>query len=210
MFKDRCDAGKKLASLLSKYRNASNTIVLALPRGGVPIAYEIAKELVLPLNICLVRKLGVPSYPELAMGAIALSDTIFLDKTLIKQFNLTMQDVQKVIDQEIKELIKRDKLYRNNKPYPVLEAKEVIIIDDGFATGATALAAISYIKKHGAQKIIFAVPVGPSDIEAILEPYVDEIACLCKLTDFYAVGQAYQDFSQVLDEEVLSLLRMSD
>jgi predicted phosphoribosyltransferase len=206
IFKDRAHAGQKLAEKLTQYANRQDIIILALPRGGVPVAYEVAKILGVPLDVFIVRKLGMPSHKEFAMGAIALGGTILLSDDIIERFNIGQQAVKKVIDEEMVELNRRNHLYRNNREFPHLTGKTVILIDDGLATGATASAAITSLKKLHPDKIVLAAPVGSLSTCNQLTQQADQVICLSTPEPFYAVGQAYEDFSQTSDGEVLQLL----
>lgn len=205
-FKDRSEAGQRLANQLIHYRNDPNTLVLALPRGGVPIAYQVAKKLHLPLDIFVVRKLGVPFHEELAMGAIASGDAVFFNEDVIANLGPTKNDIKRVIEKEKTELQRREKKYRGGRAFPAIAGKKIILIDDGIATGASIHSAIIALKKLSAQKIIIAVPVAPESTVSELKPLVDEIVCLHSAAIFYGVGQFYHDFSQTTDEEVINLL----
>lgn len=206
LFQDRYDAGRRLADQLIQYQNDTNAIILALPRGGVPVAYEAAKKLHLPLDIFVVRKLGVPFHEELAMGAIASGDAIFFNEDVIANLNLTQDDIKLVIEKEKTELERREKKYREKNAYPNITGKKIILIDDGIATGASIHSAIIALKKLSVDKIIIAVPVAPESTVSELEPLVDKIVCLYPAPIFYGVGQFYNDFSQTTDEEVINLL----
>lgn len=205
-FRDRSDAGQQLASALSEYANKKNTLILALPRGGVPVAYEVAKKLNLPLDIFLVRKLGVPGQEELAMGAIALGDIEVLNNDIISYLHITRRAIDQVKEQELKVLNQRNRVYRGDRPLPDLKHKTVILIDDGVATGATLRAAITAIKRLGAEQLIIAVPVAPASFKTQFSSLVDKVVCLLTPEPFYAIGNWYQDFSQTEDDEVRKLL----
>lgn len=205
-FKNRTEAGKLLAKSLHKYTNNQNVIVLALPRGGVPVAYEVAKQLNVKLDIFLVRKLGVPSHEELAMGAMAWGDIIIFNQEIISGVHISQNAIAKVIEKESAELKRRNREYRNNKPFPKLNNKIVILIDDGLATGATMRAAITALKQMELAAIIVAIPVAPQDACDEIRPTVDELICLETPDPFYAVGTWYDDFSQTTDQEVKDLL----
>lgn len=206
LFQDRYDAGRKLADQLIEYQNDINTIVLALPRGGVPVAYEVAKKLHLPLDIFVVRKLGVPFHAELAMGAIASGDAIYFNDDVITNLNLTKNEISAVIEKEKIELQRREKKYRAGHVFSDLIGKKVILIDDGIATGATIRSAIIALKKLSVKKIIIAVPVAPDSTLSELTPLVNEVVCLYSASIFHGVGQFYTDFSQTNDDEVIHLL----
>lgn len=203
---DRQDAGKKLASHLLNYMNQKDVIVLALPRGGVPIAYEIAKALHAPLDVFIVRKLGVPWHSELAMGAIAPGGVTFFNHGLIQQLGISEDMLQAVIEQELQELNRREIVYRGTTDFPDLKNKTVILVDDGIATGATMQVAILAIKKSQPAKLIVAVPVAAIETCEILKAQVDELICPLQPEDLQAVGLWYQHFSQTEDAEVHQLL----
>lgn len=206
LFQDRYDAGQQLANQLIHYQNDPNALVLALPRGGVPVAYEVAKKLHLPLDIFVVRKLGVPFHEELAMGAIASGDAIFFNEDVITNLDLTKNDIKRVIEKEKTELQRREKKYREGRAFLNITGKKIILIDDGIATGASIHSAIIALKKLSAQKIILAVPVAPEPMVSELGLLVDEMVCLYPAPIFYGVGQFYKNFSQTTDEEVINLL----
>ncbi|MGF1486555.1 MAG: phosphoribosyltransferase [Prochloraceae cyanobacterium] len=207
---NRKQAGKLLSSKLSAYANLPDTIILALPRGGVPVAFEIAKALNLPLDLCLVRKLGLPSHPELAMGAIASNGVIVLNSYIIQSYQVTKAEISAVVDRETEELARRDRLYRQNKPLPNVENKTIILVDDGIATGSTIRAALSLLRKQHPQNIIIAIPVADCSICFELRQEVDEVICLYETKDLYSISSWYQDFSQTEDREVRELLAMLD
>lgn len=204
---DRRDAGKQLAAHLAEYENDPDVIVLALPRGGVPVGYEIATALHAPLDVFIVRKLGVPGHAELAMGAIATGDVVVYNEHIVKQLNITKAEIQAVIAKEKAELARREKVYRGNKPPITLAGKTVILVDDGIATGASMHAAINALKKLDAARIIVAVPVAPPEACEVLAPLVAEFICPLQPPDFAAVGYWYQDFTQTEDDEVRELLK---
>lgn len=207
LFRHRQDAGQQLAQHLIQYKNNTNAIVLALPRGGVPVANEVAKNLHLPLDIFVVRKLGVPFHSELAMGAIASGGTIFLNDDVIADLAISKKEIERVIQEETAELARRESCYRKSSAsFPNLTGKIVILIDDGIATGATFQAAILALKKLSLKKIIVAVPVAPASVVESLSSWVDEWVCLYSAPIFHGVSMFYQDFSQTTDAEVQSLL----
>lgn len=205
LYKDRYDAGQKLAESLYQFKN-ENPIILALPRGGVIIGYEIAKTLNAPLDVFIARKIGAPFYPELGIGAIAPNNVQIINKELINSLNIPASEIEKVIERETIELNRRIKLYRGNLPPLNLENKTVIIVDDGLATGITAKASVLSVKKSNPKKIILAVPVSPPDTANEFRKEVDVFICLHEPPEFYAVGAYYLDFNQVSDNEVLDLL----
>jgi putative phosphoribosyl transferase len=209
IFRDRVEAGQLLAKQLEQYRDKPDTIVLALPRGGVPVGYQIAQGLHLPLDIFLVRKLGVPWQEELAFGAIALGGIKVFNEDVLGFMNLDQAGIDEVIAEQQTILEDRSKKYRGNKPFPDLKNKTVILVDDGIATGATMRAAILAIRELGCCEIILAVPVAPPEIFQQFNSLVDQIVCLETPSPFFAIGGWYQDFSQTTDDEVIDLLKKS-
>ena len=207
---NRTQAGSLLSSKLSAYANLPNTIVLALPRGGVPVAFKIAKVLNLPLDLCLVRKLGLPSHRELAMGAIASNGVILLNSNIIKCYKVSKAEIAAVIARERKELARRDRVYRQNRSLPNIENQTVILVDDGIATGSTIRAAISLLRKQHPQAIIVAIPVADSSICEELRQEVDEVVCLYEIKALHSISSWYRDFSQTEDREVQDLLAKVD
>jgi putative phosphoribosyl transferase len=206
LFADRYDAGKLLAEKLSKYANNPDVIVLALPRGGVPVAYEIARALNAPMDLFLVRKLGVPIYEELAMGAIASGGVRVLNADVVRRLGITEDMIESVAQDEERELTRREAHYRGDRPSLNLEDKIVILVDDGLATGASMRAAVAALKQLHPRKIVVAVPVGAAETCAQFEREVDEMVCGLAPEDFVAVGRWYADFRQTKDEEVIDLL----
>lgn len=206
IFRDRIDAGQQLAAKLKRYEQRKNTLILALPRGGVPVAFEVARALQLPLDVFLVRKLGVPGQEELALGAIAMGDIEVLNQDVVEPLGISRDIIDRVKQEQVKILQQRNLLYRENRPFPSLRKKTIILIDDGIATGATIRAAIMAIKKLGGEKLIVAVPVAPASTCHDLKNIVDEIYCLQMPEPFYAIGNWYHDFSQTTDDEVRRLL----
>lgn len=209
-FIDRQDAGRVLASHLMAYNQDKQTIILALPRGGVPVAYEIAIRLSLPLDVFIVRKLGVPGYEELAMGAIATGGTIFFNKPLIKNLNIAQTAIDNVLAEEKKELHRREHLYRGNKPPLKVVNQTIILVDDGIATGATISAAIEALQEQHPAKLIIAVPVAAKSTYEELISVVDKVICPLTPIDFHAVGIWYENFAQTSDDEVINLLQKAD
>lgn len=205
-YKDRRDAGMVLAQALQHYAKDNTAIVLALPRGGVPVAYEVAKALRLPLDIFIARKLGFPGHEEFAMGAIASGNTLFLNRALIEQARIPEDIINSVIEKEKQELARREKTYRNNRPFPDLTGKTVLLIDDGIATGFSLRAAIAGLKMLQPKRVVIAVPVAAADTLAELRGLVDEIVCPLQPANLQAVGLWYHNFSQTSDEEVMELL----
>lgn len=206
-FIDRHEAGKVLAEQLKQYAKKDDTLVLALPRGGVPVAYEIAKILSLPLDVFIVRKLGVPGHEELAMGAIATGGITVFNDEIVHGLNIPKYAIDQVIQSEKQELQRRDSTYRNNKPFPSLEGKTIILVDDGIATGATMRAAIKALRQQNPASIIIAVPVAAFSTCEEMAKLVDKIVCPLMPHEFYAVGSWYENFFQTSDEEVFDLLK---
>jgi putative phosphoribosyl transferase len=205
-FPNRTEAGRQLAEKLLKYAGRPDVIVLGLPRGGVPVAFEVAKRLGAPLNVFIVRKLGVPGFEELAVGAIASGGVRVLNEDVMRAVPNAEQVIESVTARETAELERRDQSYRNGRPAPELGDRVVILVDDGLATGATIRAAVAALRQRGVAKIVVAVPVGPPDTCRELEREADEIICLSRPDFFQAVGQYYEDFSQTSDDEVRELL----
>ena len=209
-FHNRTEAGQQLAEKLQSYQNKADTLVLALPRGGVPVAYCIAKQLNLPLDICLVRKLGVPEQTELAMGAIALGGVRILNTDIINGLKILPQMIEEVTQKEQQELHRREQVYRGDRPFPKIYNQTVILVDDGIATGATIKAAIAIIKKQQAKHIIIAVPVAPPSVCQELGHEVEQLISLKTPENLHSISLWYDDFSQTTDEEVCSLLFLSN
>lgn len=205
LFKDRKQAGQKLAEALSQYKGAKKTVVLGLPRGGVVVAFEVAQALHLPLDVIVPRKIGAPHNPELAIGALA-GEIVLLNKEIISYLNIPRSHIDQTIAREKKEAMRRLALFRKGKKEQDFKGWTVLLIDDGIATGATMRASIAALKKMGAAKIVVAIPVGPPDTIAALKEEVDEIICLYTPSSFAAVGQFYDLFPQTSDEEVIQLL----
>jgi putative phosphoribosyl transferase len=205
-FIDRSDAGKRLAVALSAYQDCTVGIVLALPRGGVPVAFEIATRLHLPLDVWIVRKLGVPNHKELAMGAIASSGERVMNWDVVKWSNISTEMIEQVVREETAELERRDQLYRQGKPWPTLTGKIVILVDDGIATGATMQAAIASIRQQKPKQIIVAVPVAPPSSCAAIQREVDQVVCLLQPESLDAIGLWYENFEQTSDREVRDCL----
>jgi predicted phosphoribosyltransferase len=205
-FADRREAGRLLADELRQYAGQLGLLVLGLPRGGVPVAYEVARALEAPLDVCVVRKLGVPGREEIAMGAIATGGGRVLNRNLIEQLEIPMSLVENVTVLERRELERRERLYRGARPSPDIRGRTVIVVDDGLATGATMFAAVGALRQQGPASIIVAAPVGSLDACAALRSAAD--ACVCVLTPepLQAIGMWYADFGQTTDEEVRALL----
>lgn len=205
--RDRLEAGELLAEKLLQFEGAENTIVLGLPRGGIPVAYQVASRLHLPLDVFVVRKLGVPGHEELAMGAVASGGTRVTNEDVVSCLNLSTQEIQAVVERELKELDRREKVYREGRtPIPV-RGKTVLLVDDGVATGSTMLAAIEALHKQEAAGIIVAVPTVAAATVPALEEKANEVVAVMAPENFMSVGQWYDDFSQTSDEEVRGYLR---
>lgn len=206
IFKDRRDAGRKLAEKLSAYTNRSDVIVLALPRGGVPVAYEVALALNAPLDIFIVRKLGVPGHEELAMGAIATGGIRVINQDIVRTFNIPHGLIEAVVKRELKELERRERLYRGDQPPRQILNHTAILVDDGLATGASMHGAIMGLRAKDPARIVVAVPTAALETCQAFKDMVDEIICTTTPEPFYGVGRWYEDFSQTTDEEVRALL----
>lgn len=205
-FKNRHDAGIKLANALLKYQKTEDTVVIGLPRGGVVTAFEIAASLGLPLDVVCPRKIGAPCNPELAIGAVTETGAGFFNDGLISQLSVSQEYLKAEIAKERKESAHRTSLFRKNRPPLHLENKTVILVDDGLATGATMKAAIQWVKNQKPSHLIVAVPVAPQDSLLEIENLADVVVCLYVPSLFYAVGQFYENFNQTSDEEVIKLL----
>lgn len=202
-------AGRKLAEWLSSYSGRNEVVVLALPRGGVPVGYEIAQALRASLEVFFVRKVGVPLYPELAMGAVASGGVLMLDANMVREFGLSRAEVEDAVARSRTELERQEQVFRPGRPAVDLCGKIAILTDDGIATGYTMLAAIDAAKRLGAAKVLVATGVAPPSTIEQIRQRVDEVACLMTPREFRAVGLFYEDFSQVSDEEVKRLLALA-
>lgn len=206
LFKDRRDAGRKLAAELSAYADRSDVIVLALPRGGVPVAYEVALALGAPLDIFLVRKLGLPGHEELAIGAIASGGVRVLNEDIVQGLHIPQAVIDTIAQRELKELERREHAYRGDRPAPEVRDRTVILIDDGLATGASMRAAVAGLRALHPARVVVAVPTAAPETCRALEPEVDEIICAMTPEPFYGVGRWYENFSQTTDEQVRRFL----
>ncbi|BBA35364.1 phosphoribosyltransferase [Methylocaldum marinum] len=209
LFDDRTDAGRQLAQALGAYAGRSDLLVLALPRGGVPVAYEVARALNAPLDLLIVRKLGTPGNPELAMGAIASGGASVLNPDVVSIYRISDETIERVAANERQELARRERLYRGDRPYPEMENRCIIVVDDGIATGATMRAGLAALRRLNPACIVVAVPLAPSDTVERLRSEVDEVVCLTTPEPFFAVGQGYRDFSQTTDDDVREILAQS-
>lgn len=211
LFQNRAEAGRLLAEQLQpRYANCPTLLVLALPRGGVPVAFEVAHALAAPLDVFLVRKLGVPGEEELAMGAIASGDVRVLNEDVIRALGLSEEEIEGVTENERRELERRERVYRDNRPFPNLKKRTVLLVDDGLATGATMVAAVTAIRKHNPAVIIVGVPVAVPEVCQQFAALVDDIVCAMTPEPFYGVGHWYKDFSQTTDDEVRLLLAQAN
>jgi putative phosphoribosyl transferase len=206
-FRNRTEAGQLLARTLERYRDQPNVLVLALPRGGVPVAYEVAAVLNAPLDVFIVRKLGVPGHEELAMGAIASGGIRALNSSVIQQLKIPQSAIDAVAAREYKELQRREHLYRGDKPSLNVSGQTVILVDDGLATGSTMKAAVVSLRQQNPARIVVAVPTAPAETCDELQREADEVICAVTPEPFYAVGQWYEEFEQTTDAEVTELIR---
>jgi erythromycin esterase-like protein/predicted phosphoribosyltransferase len=207
LFRDRRDAGRVLAGLLDRFRDRSDVVVLGLPRGGVPVAYEVATALGAPLDVFLVRKLGVPGHEELAMGAIASGDVVVVNDDVVRGFDIRPEVIQRVAEAEGRELLRREQAYRGDRPAPDLTGKVVVLVDDGLATGSSMLAAVNAVRQQRPAQIVVAVPAAPESTCGELAALVDEVVCATTPSPFFAVAASYWDFTQTTDDEVRQLLQ---
>jgi predicted phosphoribosyltransferase len=210
LFRDRYEAGRALAARLAKYAHRPDVVILALPRGGVPVAYEVARALEAPLDVFTVRKLGVPGHEELAMGAIATGGARVLNQNVIRAAGISQQAIDRTAEREQRELERRELQYREERPPLNVSGKTVILVDDGLATGSSMRAAAFALKQQHPARIVVAVPVASADTCDALQSEVDEVVCGVTPEPFWAVGQWYGDFSQTSDEEVRDLLRRAN
>jgi putative phosphoribosyl transferase len=205
-FADRREAGRVVADALLSYRDATDVLVLGLPRGGVPVAWEVATALHAPLDVLVVRKLGAPRWEELALGALASGGLVVLNDDVVRSLRITDEQLQQVIDKESVELTRREDAYRGDRPPIEPAGKVVVLVDDGIATGASMLAAIRAIRTAGPARIVVAVPVAPPNACRQLASAADDLVCVTTPGSFLAVGEYYRDFSQTSDDEVRELL----
>src|SRR5437773_4172824 len=210
IFRNRQDAGQRLAARLMNYAGRSGVLVLALPRGGVPVAFEVAQQLKAPLDVFLVRKLGVPGHEELAMGAIASGGTRVINEDVVRYLQIPGEVIDAVAAEEQRELERREREYRDGKPAPQVKDRVVILIDDGLATGSTMRAAAAALRKQNPSRIVVAVPVAPAETCEEFRKEVDEVVCAATPEPFQGVGLWYDNFSQTSDEEVRQLLNRAN
>jgi putative phosphoribosyl transferase len=206
IFTDRRDAGRRLARRLTAYAGRDNVVVLALPRGGVPVAFEIAEALHAPFDVFVVRKLGVPGHEELAMGAVASGGVEILDPGVLTRFGVSDAEVAEVVRRERRELARRERVYRDDRPVPEITGRTVILVDDGLATGASMQAAVTALASASPARVVIAVPVAPQSTAVRFRRLVDEFVCLETPEPFYAVGTFYNHFGETSDGEVRELL----
>ena len=206
-YRDRREAGRVLAEELLFLNQLPDAIVLGIPRGGVVVAYEVAKALELPLDIYITRKLGMPNNPEFALGAVASDGMVYLEQEVIQRFGVSEQYVQREVEHQRKEIERRVSRYRGNRPAPELATKTVVLVDDGVATGATTVATLRALRRHEPKELILAVPVAPPSAIATLSQEADRVVCPLTPDNFWAVGAFYRVFGQTSDEEVIDLLR---
>lgn len=204
-FIDRADAGRRLADCLRSYQE-EKPIVLGLPRGGVAVAFEIARELRAPLDILVARKLGAPNQPELGIGAIAPGGVRYLDGLSVELLGITPEEIEQVIAEETVEMDRRIALYRGERPFPDIVGRTAILVDDGLATGVTARAAILFLRERHPSRLVLAVPISAPETAVAMRREVDDLVCLLAPEPFRAVGLWYEDFEQLTDEQVVSLL----
>jgi putative phosphoribosyl transferase len=209
VFSNRAEAGRALAGLLGAYAGRNDVVVLAIPRGGVPVGFEVARALAADLDVMIVRKLGVPFQPELAMGAIASGGAFYLDRDVVQYMSVSEAEFASVLAQEKSELARREALYRGTRPPVAIEGRVAIVVDDGLATGATLTAAVMALRVKKPSRIVAALPVAPADSDARIESIVDEFVCVLRPYAYWSVGQFYLDFCQTSDAEVSELLRQA-
>lgn len=210
LYRDRTDAGRQLGERLAEFKDKDDVLVLALPRGGVPVAYEIAIAVNAPLDVLTVRKLGTPGQPELAMGAIASGGVRVMNEEVLRLCGVTAEEIEAVAARELAELARREQAYRGERKLPAIAGKVVILVDDGVATGATMKAAVAALRQIEPARIVVAVPHGAAETIEALASEADEVVCLATPWPYMAVGSWYQNFTQVSDEEVARLLAAAD
>jgi putative phosphoribosyl transferase len=208
-FRDRTEGAHALADALAAYAGRTDLLVLGLPRGGVPVAAEVAKRLGAPLDLVIVRKLGAPGQEELAVGAIASSGGRVLNEDLVRLLHLSEATLERITDREREELRRRERAYRGARPAPEMKDRCLLLVDDGLATGATMRAAVQAVRQAGPSRVVVAVPVAPPDTVAVLRQEADEVVCVAMPEPFMSVGRWYLNFSQVSDQQVVEILRQA-
>jgi putative phosphoribosyl transferase len=208
-FRDRIEGAQALADALADYAGRTDLLVLGLPRGGVPVAAEVAKRLGAPLDLVIVRKLGAPGQEELAVGAIASGGGQVLNEALVRLLHLSEAALESIADREREELRRREQAYRGERPAPGMKDRCLLLVDDGLATGATMRAAVQAVRQAGPSRVVVAIPVAPPDTVAVLRREADEVVCVAMPEPFMSVGQWYLDFSQVSDQQVVEILRQA-
>ena len=206
MFRDRTDAGRQLAEKLRHYAGRDDVVVLALPRGGVPVGSEVAQALGAPLDVFLVRKVGLPGHEELAMGAIASGGVRVVNDDVVRTWDVSGEVFDAAAAEEERELARRERAYRDDRPPPAVAGKVAVLVDDGLATGSTMRAAVAAVRKLGPARVVVAVPVGAPTTCGEFAAVADEVVCAAEPRQFFAVGQWYEDFGQTTDDEVRDLL----
>ena len=209
IFRDRLEAGKRLALRLTRYAGRDDVVVAAVPRGGVPVGFEVAEALAAPLDVFIVRKLGLPGNEEYAMGAVASGGIRLVNPDVLSELGVPANAVARVVENEERELRRRERAYRRDVPSLELRDKTVIVVDDGVATGASMLAALRAVRRRGAARIVAAFPVATRAAVAALSAAADEVVCVATPEPFLAVGRFYEDFRQVEDQEVVGFLRVA-
>jgi len=205
-FQNRTEAGRRLAAALVRYAGRHDVLVLGLPRGGVPVAFEIASALDAPLDVFVVRKLGLPGHEEFGIGAIASGGMRIVDESVLRAYGVDADTLDQITTRELRELGRREQLYRDGRPFPAIENRIVILVDDGLATGSTMRAAVAALREKRPREIVVAVPVGARETCAAMAALADEVICLEMPDPFYAVGLWYMNFEQTEDDEVHDLL----
>lgn len=206
IFYDRHDAGKQLGEVLKEMDIEDDILVLALPRGGVPVGYEVARALGAPLDVWVTRKIGAPGNPEFAIGAVASDGTLILDAEVVEQLNIPQEYIEAEVERQLAEIERRMALYRKDRPQPRIEGRTIILVDDGVATGSTVRASLEALRKHNPRQLILAVGVGPPSTIRQLEEVADQVVVLATPEPFWAVGRFFRHFEQTSDEEVIRLL----
>ncbi len=210
IFQNREEAGRRLAERLARYHDYPGAIILALPRGGVGVGYQLSLALHLPLDVFIVRKIGAPDNPEYALGAIDEAGGLYWNPMASPVYHIPQADLSRLLHVQREEIARRQALYRQHRPFPVLTNRTVILVDDGIATGSTFFASIQSIKGHAPQRLVAAIPVGPADTIREVRTLVDELVVLATPDPFWAVGNHYGDFAQVSDQEVVEYLHLAE